>query len=79
MVLEQTYSYKCGKRRRTEYKCPCGKGLIVEENRRVYIDCPECERKYYLDMSRGIHRWRVEERSNDCGRERNSIIQAALS
>ncbi len=54
------------------YKCPCGKGKIVEEHENipgfrdhsVMLYCPECEKKYILDTSKGVRNWQLVERDN---------------
>ena len=53
-----------------EYECPCGKGIIIEEHDNipgfrdhdVHISCPECSRKYVLDVSKGIRNWELKEK-----------------
>lgn len=65
MVLDRIYVLKGKKGKRIEYKCPCGKGMIVEEYgrvKRVYIDCPACEAKYYLSTPHGAGHWTVQKR-----------------
>lgn len=50
-----------GDTERYEYLCPCGKGKIVEEHDNipgfrehdVWLQCPECAKKYKLDTSKG--------------------------
>ena len=49
------------------YKCPCGKGPIVEEHDNipgcrdhdVYFRCKECEQKYEFDLTNGIRNWKL--------------------
>lgn len=53
-----------------EYECPCGKGVIIEEHDNipgfrehdVYIVCPECNKKYELDTSKGVRNWELKEK-----------------
>lgn len=52
---------------RYEYKCPCGKGTIVEEHDNipgfrehdVYICCEECNKKYKIDTANGVRGWTI--------------------
>lgn len=52
------------------YKCPCGKGTIVEEHDNipgfrdhdVYICCDECKQKYEFDLSKGIRCWSLKKK-----------------
>ena len=54
---------------RYEYKCPCGKGKIVEEHDNipgfrehdVWLQCEECSKKYKLDTSKGVRNWELVE------------------
>lgn len=49
------------------HKCPCGKGEIVEyhdntpgfREHDVYIRCEKCSKKYTLDLSKGVHNWKL--------------------
>ncbi len=51
-----------------EFKCPCGKGKIIEEHdeivgfreHAVWMDCPECKDKYRFDVSQGVYNWELE-------------------
>nr|WP_288830555.1 hypothetical protein [uncultured Clostridium sp.] len=55
-----------------EYECPCGKGKIIEEHDNIpgfrdhdaYIFCDECNKKYYLDTSKGASGWELVEKTN---------------
>lgn len=57
---------------RYEYECPCGKGTIIEEHDNipgfrdhdVCIICPECSKKYELDVSKGVRAWELVEKTN---------------
>ena len=59
------YGAGSGDTERYEYKCPCGKGTIVEEHDNipgfrehdVYICCDECRKNYELDTSKGVRNW----------------------
>ena len=61
------YGAGCGDTERYEYECPCGKGKIIEEHDNipgfrdhdVYLDCPECSKKYKLDTSHGVRGWEL--------------------
>ncbi len=50
--------------RRIEYKCPCGKGRIVEErvvgfgDYSAIIQCPDCEKSYKIIYGQG-HIWEL--------------------
>ena len=58
-----------GDTERYEYECPCGKDIIIEEHDNipgfrdhdVWIRCPICSKKYYLDTSKGIRDWDIKE------------------
>lgn len=62
------YGAGSGDTERYEYECPCGKGRIIEEhdnipgfrNHDVYLSCPECNKKYRLDTSRGVRSWEIK-------------------
>ena len=64
------YGAGSGDMERYEYRCPCGKGKIVEEHNNipgfrdhdVYIQCEECFGKYTLDTSKGVRRWELIEK-----------------
>jgi hypothetical protein len=52
------------------YKCPCGRGRIVEEHdnvpgfrdHSVMLLCKRCSEKYTLDTSNGVRNWQVVEK-----------------
>jgi membrane protein YqaA with SNARE-associated domain len=53
-----------------EYKCPCGKGKIIDErvigfgDYIAYIECKRCEKKYQVKTGCG-HIWELEEKENN--------------
>lgn len=63
------YGAGSGDTERYEYECPCGNGKIVEEHDNipgfrehdVYINCPQCIKKYRLNTVNGIRNWDLEE------------------
>ena len=63
------YGAGSGEIERSEFKCPCGKGKIVEEHDRipgfrehdVWLQCEECSKKYRLDISKGVGSWELVE------------------
>ena len=67
------YGEDGGDTERYEYECPCGKGFIFEEHDNVpgsrdhyaYIACKECNKKYFLDMSKGVRYWELKKIKND--------------
>ena len=50
-----------------EYKCPCGKGKIIEEhdeivgfkNHRLDFACGKCAQMYQFDISKGVYEWEL--------------------
>lgn len=52
--------------RHIEYKCPCGRGKIIDErvlgfaDYYAYIDCPDCKKKYKINYGCG-YIWELEE------------------
>lgn len=66
---EEDY-YNGGDTERYEYKCPCGKGKIVEihdnipgfRDHTVFMCCDECREKYELDTSHGVRSWELVEK-----------------
>lgn len=58
---------------RYKYLCPCGKGEIIEEHDNipgfrdhdVYLCCPECEKKYQFDLTKGVRNWELIEKDGD--------------
>lgn len=61
-----------GDTERYEYLCPCGKGRVIEEHDNipgfrdhdVWLQCPECSKKYRLDTSGGVRGWKLVELEN---------------
>lgn len=61
------YGAGSGDTERYEYKCPCGKGRIVEEHDNipgfrdhgVWLDCEECSKVYVLDTTKGVRAWEL--------------------
>lgn len=61
------YGAGSGEFERSEFKCHCGKGKIVEEHGRitgfrehdVWLQCDECSKKYRIDISNGVGRWEL--------------------
>lgn len=59
-----------GDTERYTYKCPCGKGTIVEEHdnipgfrdHAVYFCCKDCEQKYEFDLTNGIRGWSLKKK-----------------
>lgn len=59
-----------GDTERFVYECLCGKGKIIEEHDNtpgfrdhyVTLSCDECDKKYKLDTSQGVHAWELVER-----------------
>lgn len=47
------------------HECPCGKGKIIEKHEdtdksrvhSIWFECTECEKRYELDISRGVYYW----------------------
>lgn len=64
------YGAGTGDTERYEYKCPCGKGKIIEEHDNipgfrehdVFISCDECREKYEFDLSKGVRNWELVEK-----------------
>lgn len=62
-----------GDTERYEYLCPCGKGRVIEEHDNipgfrdhdVWLQCPECSKKYRLDTSGGVRGWKLVELENE--------------
>ena len=56
--------------RTNKITCPCGKGTIIEEHDNipgfrdhgVYICCEECNKKYELDLTKGIRNWKLKKK-----------------
>ncbi len=52
--------------RKIEYKCPCGKGKIIDErvvgfgDYSVIIDCIDCNKKYKIIQGQG-HIWELDD------------------
>ena len=61
------YGAGSGDTERYEYECPCGKGRIIEEHDNipgfrdhdVYLCCPECSKKFKIDVSHGVRSWEI--------------------
>lgn len=53
--------------RHIEYRCPCGKGRIIEErvvgfgDYFAYIACQRCKKKYTVETGKG-YLWELEEK-----------------
>lgn len=62
-----------GDTERYEYLCPCGNGRVIEEHDNipgfrdhdVWLQCPECSKKYRLDTSGGVRGWQLVELENE--------------
>lgn len=69
-VQDTNYGAGDGDVERYEYKCPCGKGSIVEEHDNtpgfrehdVFLNCKECAERYQFDTSRGVRAWELIEK-----------------
>ena len=67
------YGAGSGDTERIKYKCPCGKGKVVEEHDNipgfrehdVWIQCEECSKKYRLDTSKGVRGWEIVEKGEE--------------
>lgn len=67
------YGAGAGDTERLEYKCPCGKGKIIEEHDNipgfrehdVWLQCEECRKKYDLDTSKGVRTWELIQKKQD--------------
>ena len=54
-------------------KKTCGKGRVIEEHDNipgfrdhdVWLQCPECSKKYRLDTSGGVRGWKLVELENE--------------
>lgn len=59
-----------GNMERYTYKCPCGKGTIVEEHDNipgfrdhdVYFCCDACQEKYEFDLTNGVRNWQLKKK-----------------
>lgn len=55
-----------------EFKCPCGKGLVIESHDNipgfrehdVWIQCSKCAERYELDISKGKRSWELIKKEN---------------
>ena len=56
-----------------EYKCPCGKGKVVESidetpgdrEHEIWILCKECQKVYMIDITNGKNNWKIVKKEDN--------------
>lgn len=68
-----SYGAGDGDTERYEYLCPCGNGRGIEEHDNIpgfrehdaWLQCPECSKKYRLDISGCVRGWQLVELNDE--------------